>query len=85
MSIFRTIYAISTEKISVRLKEKYSFKKKNKDSLYQFIVTAFSVWSLVNYCYLLFFTDNIAFTYNKRLNLHFVRLFHNNCSYLTST
>ena len=37
------------------------------------------------YCYSLFFTNSIAFTFNKRPNLHLVKLFYKNCSYTTGT
>ena len=41
------------------------------------------ICNIVKYCYSLPFTDSVAFTFNKRPNLHLVSLFYKNCSYPT--
>ena len=50
---------------------------------YQCIVTAFRVYCIIKYLYLLFLIDSIAFTFYERPNLHLVSLFYK--SFILST
>ena len=91
MSVFRTIYdnIISKDQKYVQLMEKYYFKKKKKIDFktlfYHHIVSTFRIYSIVKFRFSLPFIDSMAFTFEKRQNLHLFSLFYRNCSYPTWT
>ena len=86
-SILRIIYAISKEQKSVQCIQIYCLNKERKHRFQNFILLLhchfiYGIYSKI-VCYSLFFTDSIAFTFNKRPDLHLISLFYKNCSFPT--